>query len=120
MRDSLGMGGFFLTFHTCKKALAKHRYEDGVEAAAERPPDFDHLLLAGAASGFCFWLGEEGRTSRWLSVCRTLHSVVRRNLTRGSRGHHITGTAQPLSQKHQDAFVGPQQAFTVVFDLTCP
>lgn len=58
MRDSLGMGAFFLTFDTAKRALAACRYSGA--AAVQRPPDLDHLLLAGSAAGFCFWLGEEG------------------------------------------------------------
>lgn len=63
MRDSLGMGAFFLTFDTAKKALAKRRYNGGgAAAAAERPPDLDHLLVAGSTAGFCFWLGREGET----------------------------------------------------------
>lgn len=52
------MGFFFLAFDTVKKGLANYRYGRSV-AGAQRPPDFDHLLLAGSTAGFCFWLGEK-------------------------------------------------------------
>lgn len=66
----MGMGAFFLTFDRAKKALAERRY-GGAAAVARRAPDLDHLLLAGSAAGFCFWLGkarEEGRDAACLSV----------------------------------------------------
>lgn len=61
-RDSLGMGAFFLAFDTVKKALAERRYGSSSgssgELSGKRPPDFDHLLVAGSTAGLCFWLGE--------------------------------------------------------------
>ncbi|CBJ31330.1 conserved unknown protein [Ectocarpus siliculosus] len=59
-RDSLGMGAFFLAFDTVKRALAKRRYDSSSissgELSGKRPPDFDHLLVAGSTAGLCFWL----------------------------------------------------------------
>ncbi|CAM9775217.1 unnamed protein product [Ectocarpus sp. 12 AP-2014] len=59
-RDSLGMGAFFLAFDTVKRALAESRYGSSSissgELSGRRPPDFDHLLVAGSTAGLCFWL----------------------------------------------------------------
>eukprot|EP00752_Nemacystus_decipiens_P004253 g3884.t1 len=94
VRDSLGMGAFFLMFETAKKALAARRYSGAGASAvpAKRPPDLDHLLLAGSASGFCFWL-----VALPLDMTKTVIQAAERK-----RGEALPGATATLSRLFRD------------------
>eukprot|EP00903_Cladosiphon_okamuranus_P014350 g13324.t1 len=91
------MGAFFLTFDSAKKALTARRF-GGVgapgagPAAANRPPDLDHLLLAGSAAGFCFWL-----VALPLDMTKTVIQVTERK-----REEALPGAAATLSRLFGD------------------
>ncbi|CAM9670951.1 unnamed protein product [Ectocarpus fasciculatus] len=88
-RDSLGMGAFFLAFDTVKRTLAERRYgSSSGELSRKRPPDFDHLLVAGSTAGLCFWL-----VALPLDMTKTVIQAAGRK-----RGEVIPGAVATLSR----------------------